>query len=188
MKISLRRLLSIALVLSLFILSLTVLSGCYVVKSDRMKKIEGTYMLSSYSGQEDYISSRKMTLFVVIRSDGTGYYAYRDKNTDPHIAELKCTFEADPESNGKYSYVSLNFGNGAAPTKFGVQAAGIFKISTNLNSTTLKWKNVNDLSQGTYSVSVSFTRVSAASDLSYVYEQFGEYDILPFGFSNETEN
>ena len=76
MKNSIRRLISLATVLALLILSAAVLSGCYVVKSGKMYKIEGTYQLTSYSGKSDYIAERGMTLYIVIRSDGTGYYAY----------------------------------------------------------------------------------------------------------------
>ena len=172
MKNLTKRILSLTIVLILIFSVATVFTGCYVIKSEKMSKIEGTYELTSYSGQEDYLSERGMKLYIVIRSNGTGYYAYKDANTDPHISELTCSFETDPEKSGKYSYVHLDFGNGESPTKLGVQAAGFFEISTRLGATTLKWKNVSDLSQGTYSVSVGFTRVSKATDLSYVNEHF----------------
>lgn len=172
MKNSIRRLISLATVLALLILSAAVLSGCYVVKSGKMYKIEGTYQLTSYSGKSDYIAERGMTLYIVIRSDGTGYYAYRDNDTEAHIGELRCSFEADPENSSKYSYVTLNFENGASNVKLGIQAAGLFEISTRLGVTTLQWNNTSDLSQGTHSVYVGFTRVSTATDLSYIDKHF----------------
>lgn len=181
MKNSLKRILSLSMVLFLILSTAAVFSGCYMIESEKMSKVEGTYELTSYSGQENYMEQREMKLYVVIRADGTGYYAYKDKDKEPHIAELKCSFEADLEEGGKYSYIHLDFGNGETPTKLGIKAAGLFKISTKLNVTTLKWKDVSDLSQGTYSVNVTFTRVSKATDLSYVYEQFGKYDTIPYG-------
>jgi len=181
MKKTTKRVLSLTLMLALLLSVSALFSGCYIVNSEKMKKIEGTYELTSYSGEGDYIASNEMKLYVVIRSDGTGYYAYKDKNTEPHIAELRCSFEADPEESGKYSYVSLDFGNGNGATKLGVQAAGLFEIDTRLGSSTLRWKNVSKPSLGTYTVHVGFTRVSKATDLSYIHENFGEYKVLPHG-------
>lgn len=174
MKNSTRRLISLATVLALLILSAAVLSSCYVVKSGKMNKIEGTYQLTSYSGNGDYLTERGMVLYIVIRADGTGYYTYKDNNSQARTGDLRCSFESDPEKSGHYSYVSLDFGNGANPTKLGIQAAGLFEIDTKLGSTTLAWNNTSDLSQGTHSVYVGFTRVSKSTDLSYINEHFNK--------------
>ncbi len=172
MKNSKRRLASLAAVLALLILSAAVLSSCYFIKSGKMYKIEGTYQLTSYYGKVDHIAEDGMVLYLVIRSDGTGYYAYKDNDTEAHIKELKCTFEANAEKSGYYDYVLVDFGDGEGQTRLGVQAAGLFEISTNLTYTFLQWNNTSDLSQGTHSVNITFTRVSKDTDLSYVNENF----------------
>lgn len=172
MKNSIRRLISLATVLALLILSTAVLSSCYVVKSGKMRKIEGTYQLTSYSGKSDMLAEREMTLYLVIRSDGTGYYAYKDNDTEPVIKGITCSFEQDPENSSKYSDVFVNFGDGDGPVKFGIQAAGWFEIDTRLGFSKLQWTNTSDLSLGTYTLHASFTRVSRATDLSYINEHF----------------
>lgn len=182
MKNSTRRILSFILVLTLILSLSTLLSGCYVVKSGKMDKIEGTYKLTGYSGDTDYISERGIELYVVIRSDGTGYYAYKSNDTEPHISEIRCSFTADPEESGKYEYVSIEFGNGNEPIKLAVVAAGLFEISTNLNSQTPVW--AGNLFEGTahiaYYIDVDFTRVSKATDLSHVHSEFGNYNVVPY--------
>ena len=178
MKKFTRHLLSFVTVLALLLSLSTLLSGCYVVRSGKMKQIEGTYELTSYSGLTDYIAEKERTLFMVIKADGTGYYAYKDNSTAPHIAEIRCRFIADEESSGKYAYVEVNFIGGTDYEKLAVSASGEY---TNLNSRTLRWKNTSKLSEGTYTVNVGFTRVDDATDLSYVNEHFGEYDPLPHG-------
>ena len=183
MKNTARRILSLALVLTLILSLSTVLSGCYVIKSGNMDKIEGTYKLTGYHGKSDYLTEREIELYLVIRSNGTGFYAYKSKTAEPHIAELKCSFKADPEESGKYSYVTLNFGNGGEAIDFGIVAKGMFDIKTNLNSQKPVWEG--NLFEGTahiaYNIDVDFIRVSMDTDLSYVEKEFGKYEVVPYG-------
>ena len=174
MKNSTRRLISLATVLALLILSAAVLSSCYVVKSGKMNKIEGTYQLTSYSGKGDYLTERGMVLYIVIRADGTANLVWKNQHTGPHYQDITCSFESDPEKSGYYSYVLIDFENGKSPTRFGVQAAGLFEIDTKLNSSTLAWNDTSDLSQGTHTVNLTFTRVSKSTDLSYINEHFNK--------------
>ena len=183
MKNSTKRILSFLLVLTLILSLSTLLSGCYAVKSGKMDKIEGTYKLTGYSGKTDYLTERGIELYVVIRSDGTGYYAYKSNDTEPYISEIRCSFTADPDESGKYEYVSINFGNGNDAIKLAIVAAGLFEISTNLNSQTPVWDG--NLFEGTahiaYYTDVDFTRVSKATDLSHVNSEFGNYNVVPYG-------
>jgi hypothetical protein len=154
-----------------------------VIKSGKMDKIEGTYKLTGYHGKSDYLTEREIELYLVIRSNGMGYYAYKSKTVEPHIAELRCSFKSDPEESGKYSYVTLNFGDGSGGIDFGVVAKGLFDIKTNLNSQKPVWEG--NILEGTwhiaYNIDVDFIRVSTKTDLSYVEEEFGKYDVVPYG-------
>ena len=174
MKNSTRRLISLATVLALLILSAAVLSSCYVVKSGKMNKIEGTYQLTSYSGKGDYLTERGMVLYIVIRADGTANLVWKNQHTGPHYQDITCSFESDPEKSGYYSYVLIDFKNGKSPTRFGVQAAGLFEIDTKLNSSTLAWNDTSDLSQGTHTVNLTFTRVSKSTELDYADEHINK--------------
>ena len=108
MKNKKRVLVSILLLCSL-LFSLFYLSGCYMISSGKMKNVEGTYELVTYSTDEDEIASRGIKLYMVIKGDGTGYYAYTDNDTELYYAELRCRFTQDPEKSGYYEYVEINF-------------------------------------------------------------------------------
>ena len=170
--------LSLALIV---IMSALLLSSCYVVKSGSMSKIEGTYVLTGYSGKGDYLTERGIVMYLVIRSDGTGYYAYKDNNTQAYITELRCRYVQDTEEAGKYSYVEIDFGTGEY-VKFAVYAP-TFEIQTNLNFTRPVWKPVvwGEPLEIDYNINVDFARVSRKTDLSYINENFGSAPSLPFG-------
>ena len=182
MKNSAKRILSFTLVLILILSVAAVLSGCYVVKSGKMSQIEGTYQLTGYSGKTNYLEEREITLFMVIRGDGTGYYAYKSNTEEPHIAELRCRFTSDPENPGTYSYVEINFTGSGEPCKLAVNAP-VWDIGTNLNSQTIVWKPIvwGEPLEVDYHLSVSFKRVDRATDLSYINNNFGAYTPLPHG-------
>ena len=80
-----KKIISVILLSALLVLSLFNLSGCYNVRSGKMKRVQGTYELTGYSTDKDEIEARGIKLYVVIRSDGTGYYAYEDKDTDRYF-------------------------------------------------------------------------------------------------------
>lgn len=165
----------------ILIMSILVLNSCYVVKSGKMSRIEGTYMLTSYSGDGDYITERGITMYVIIRADGTGYYAYTDGTCDPYIAQLHCRYVQDTEEAGKYSYVEIDFGTGEY-VKFAVYAPTL-EFKTNLNFTKPVWKPVvwGEPLEIDYNINVDFTRVSRKTDSSYIVENFGKAPVLPYG-------
>lgn len=182
MKKATKRILSLTMVL-LIILSVTaVFSGCYVIKSGKMSQIEGTYQLTSYSGDGDRLTERGITMYVVVRADGTGYYAYKDNNTDPYISEIRCRFTQDTEDAGKYSYVEIDFGNNGDYVKFAVFAQ-LFELATTLSSQKHVFSgNIFEGNYGLdYTISSTLTRVDKATDLSAVEKNFGKAVTLPFG-------
>lgn len=181
MKNSKRRLLSSLALVLILILSTTVLSGCYVVKSGKMSQIEGTYQLTHYSGDGDRLVEKGITMYMVIRADGTGWYAYKDSDKAPHISELRCRFTQDEEESGKYSYVEIDFEGKGGYEKFAINSQ-LFK-STNLNSQKPVWKG--NLFEGTaaidYYINVDFTRVDKATDRSVIDEHFASAAVIPYG-------
>ena len=173
MKNSIRRLISLAVAIILLILTTSVLSSCYIVRSGKMYKIEGTYELTSYTDDGDRLSEYGIQMYLVIRADGTGYYAYRNNETKPYIADIRCRFINDSENTDKYSYVEIDFGNGEYE-KFGVYAQ-TFKLGTTLTNT--EYVYGGNIFEGTYgleyTITATFTKVSRATDLSYVNKSFG---------------
>lgn len=179
MKNSYRRLISLVMVLALIFSVTAVLNSCYVVRSGKMKNIEGTYVLSTYSGDGDYKEQRGITLYMVLRSDGTGYYAYSSNGTEPHIAELRCSWVSDTEKSGHYSYVKINFRGDGEYVEFAINNGG---SSTSLNKSTAYWGDViKDGFSIKYYITSTFSRVDKSTDLSYINENFGTYEPIPYG-------
>ena len=178
-----KRIFTAVLLTLLFALSLLAFTGCYTIKSGKMRSVEGTYELTGYSTKVNEIETRGVKLYVVIKSDGTGYYAYTDNDTPLYFSALKCRFTADPEKPGYYSYVELNFtGKSDGWEKLGINARWNKK---NLNSNTPRYKgNIFDGTYGIdYYVDVDFTRISRSTDVSRLAQKLGVYqpDILPYG-------
>ncbi|MBR2381036.1 MAG: hypothetical protein IKA84_00885 [Clostridia bacterium] len=181
MKNSYRRLLSLAIALVLILSTAAVLSGCYITRSAKMKLVEGTYELTSYSGDSDWLAERGIKLIMVIRSDGTGYYGYKDNTNKEFVSELRCRFIQDTEDSGKYQFVEVDFTGDGEYHKLGINADW---KTQKLGSSTPKWKG--NLFQGTaaidYYVSVGFTRISKKTDRSVLDEHFpGEHQTVVYG-------
>jgi len=181
MKNSIRRLISLATVLALLILSVAVLSSCYVVKSGKMNRVEGVYKLTTYSGKTNYLEERGIEMYMIIRADGGGYYAYKDNDTAPYISELRVSYESDPEESGKYSYVNIKFTGSDDPAHFAVYAP-TFDFNTNLNSQKPVWKPIvwGETPEIDYYIDVDFTRVERSTELDALKELFGDAPLLPY--------
>ena len=181
MKNSIRRLISLATVLALLILSVAVLSGCYVVKSGKMNRVEGVYKLTTYSGKTNYLEERGIEMYMIIRADGGGYYAYKDNDTAPYISELRVSYESDPEESGKYSYVNIKFTGSDDPAHLAVYAP-TFDFNTNLNSQKPVWKPIvwGETPEIDYYIDVDFTRVERSTELDALKELFGDAPLLPY--------
>ncbi len=181
MKNSIRRLISLATVLALLILSVAVLSSCYVVKSGKMNRVEGVYKLTTYSGKTNYLEERGIEMYMIIRADGGGYYAYKDNDTAPYISELRVSYESDPEESGKYSYVNIKFTGSDDPAHLAVYAP-TFDFNTNLNSQKPVWKPIvwGETPEIDYYIDVDFTRVERSTELDALKELFGDAPLLPY--------
>ncbi len=175
-----KRILSLALVLTLILSLSALLSGCYLINSGKMSAIEGTYELTSYSGKSNYMEERGIKMYLVISSSGTGYFAYQSNTEAPYITELRCRFTQDTEKPGSYSYVEIDFEGNGNYVNFGINST---MSSTSISSSRAVWGG--NLLDGTlkieYYVTSSFKRVSKTTDLSYLKGAFGDTPTLPFG-------
>lgn len=181
MKSSKRRLTALAALLAILILSAAVLSSCYVVKSGKMNRVEGVYKLTTYSGKTNYLEERGIEMYMIIRADGGGYYAYKDNDTAPYISELRVSYESDPEESGKYSYVNIKFTGSDDPAHLAVYAP-TFDFNTNLNSQKPVWKPIvwGETPEIDYYIDVDFTRVERSTELDALKELFGDAPLLPY--------
>ena len=181
MKNSYRRLLSLAIVLVLILSTAAVLSGCYITRSAKMKYVEGTYELTSYSGKTNYLEERGIKLIIVIRADGTGYYGYKNNDTEAFISELRCRFIQDTEDSSKYQYVEIDFEGKGEYVQLGINSDW---KTQKLGKSRPVYKG--NLFQGNvelyYQETIGFTRISKATDRSVLDEHFtGEHQTVVYG-------
>jgi len=120
-------------------------------------------------------------MYMIIRADGGGYYAYKDNDTAPYISELRVSYESDPEESGKYSYVNIKFTGSDDPAHFAVYAP-TFDFNTNLNSQKPVWKPIvwGETPEIDYYIDVDFTRVEKSTELDALKELFGDAPLLPY--------
>lgn len=176
-----KRIISLSLVLILIFSVTAILSSCYIVDSGTLSQIEGLYELSMYSGKTNYLEEREMKLMIIIKSDGSGYFAYKDKDTAPFISELKCTYEEDDENPGKYDFLYLQF-RGSFDTPYHM---AINVKNKNLNARQAHWKG--NIFSGNlavdYYTDVRFDKISKKTELSQLEKEFGEdgAPFIPFG-------
>ena len=167
--------------MAVLIFSTIFATGCYVIHGVKMRDLVGTYELTRYSAKTDILTEREMKLYMVINSDGKGYYVYKDKDTAAYAAEMQLRFETNEEDSSKYEYVHVKFNQQSEEVKFGVN-------SKNLNYSKIVWKQLtldNLKLEQDYTISVGFQKVSKETDLSFVNETLGvNLTALPYGLAN----
>ena len=159
--------------LALAIFSLLSLSGCYSIKSGKMTRVEGTYELTTYSTKINVIEEKGIVMYLVINGDGTGYYAYSDHDTEAYYDTVSIRFISDTEKSGYYSYAEIDFKGDGIYTKLGIYSS--LKTKT-LNFSIPRYTGgvLNGDFRLDYYESVTFTRVSRKTDLSYVKSVMGD--------------
>ncbi len=162
----LKSIVSLTLVI-IVILSAATLAGCYKISSGKMKYVVGTYKLISYSDRVDRIAQDGIELYIVIRSDGTGYYGYKDNNTAARIEPLRCRYTEDTEEPGKYSYVEIDFTGDGKYETLGIYSK-LFEKKLNANTPVWKGSILNGTAEVDYRIYVEFERVSNSTDTSYI--------------------
>ena len=154
----------------LSVMLMVLFAGCYVVSGQRMKRVQGTYELISYSRTNgktnavtNYLEVDGYQAFLVVTGSGTGYYVFRDNDTPPTVRQVSLRYEYNQEDSKKVDYVFYRF-EGQEEQKFGVT-----RDSLSFSKPAIK------LSENIYTdgLSMSWRRADEATDLSYVEEQWG---------------
>ena len=165
-------------------------TGCYTSRPAVMKKLVGTYQLTTFTrtytdeqveGEDtishDLITEKGITAYLIIASDGTGYYVYGDKDTPPYARAVHITYTYDDKKPDKVKEITYTDGSttsGNAPG-IGRETLGLnFKISEKL----LTYYTPAIFSQK-YSQSAKYTKLSKVADLSYVQAQLHTTFVVP---------
>ena len=158
------------------------LSGCYVSKPGKMSELVGTYELTSYTYRpkdlpdeeesENRISTRGITAYLVIKSDGTGYYAYRDNDTELWLKQVKIDYTYDDEEPDRIDRIRYNTGDAINSSDLPGTGAETLGLTFHRAKKSLNYSMPAILGRD-YSTSVSYTKVSKSIDLSYVRNKMG---------------
>ncbi len=151
-------------------------TGCYLIQASTKREIVGTYELTSYSTRTNQIEEKGIECYLVVTDNG-GYFAYKDNETPAYYHTLSTRYIANQEDSNKYDYVEFGFDNSLTWTKFGVA-----KKQLNFSKMVMKGNIFEGTWQQDYTISVKFSKVNRAKDMSYVKKELGS-DIkeIPYG-------
>ncbi len=159
------------------------LVSCYQSKPGYMKDLTGTYELTKYTyrlkdaeadeDKDNMLKVNSIKAYLVISSDGTGYYVYKSNNHPLKAEEVRITYEYDTEETNKIR--EIYYTNGVSNSSSGLPGNGHESLGLlfKLFSKTLNMTHVA-IFGNKYQSSVSYKRVSRKTDLSYVSKKMGE--------------
>lgn len=169
------------------------LSGCFVIRGQKMSKLKGTYKLTNYTytpqyslegsyrpSNRDYINDEKYMYedYLVITGNGTGYYVHKAAGVPAYVKEVMLSYEYSTEDSSKIEYVVFK-----DVLTTSVQS-GTNRVGVNGNILNYSKSAMDLFGLRTEDIYVRWEKVDKATDLSYVKEQLGslkEYDYNAFG-------
>ncbi|MBE6983722.1 MAG: hypothetical protein E7435_05520 [Ruminococcaceae bacterium] len=188
-------LLSVLLIAAL----LAAMSGCYVIRGQKMDKVKGTYKLTNYTytpsyerregytpDRRDYINDEKYQYedYLIITGSGSGYYVHKEVGAPAFVREVTLSYEYSQEDSSKVEYVVWNDAISKNQTsdiyRLGVNGKSLNHSIAAFDYTQLFTKK-QMRSEDLY---VRWEKVDNATDLSYAQKQLGtlkEYDYEGYG-------
>jgi hypothetical protein len=160
-----KKLRNICLLFATFLMAMVTLAGCTFIKSQPMRRVKGTYHLTSYSitngktgAVTDYLEKYGYQAYLIVTGDSKGYYVYKDNETSPCKREVFLRYVYNEDETNKVSEVEYSF-DGKEFEHFGVtrDALNYSRPSTYISD---NWY--------TNGYSKYWDKVDGATDLSYV--------------------
>ena len=174
------------------------LVSCYQSKPGLMKDLTGTYELTKFTwrakgdeadeNKDDMLKNHQITAYLVINSDGTGYYCFKSDEKALYAEEIRITYTYDEDEPSKIKEISYTNGSSTTVNRApgnGRERLGLyFKVfSKTLNYTDNASPSSCKKVGRQYSQSVSYKRVSRKTDLSYASKKMGkELTTTPFEY------
>lgn len=180
---------------------LALLTGCYVIRGQKMRNLKGTYKLTNYTYTPqyeykgsptrtgtDYITDEEHLWqdYLVIEGPGIGYYVHKAVGVPAYVKEVILSFEYSKEDSSKIEYVV--FKDVLTTTiESGRNRVGVNGNVLNYSKSATDIPKLEIFGGGyirTEDISVRWEKVDNATDLSYVKGQLGElkeYDYNAFG-------
>lgn len=162
------RKLKILLSTMLAVLLVVFTSGCYMINSQKMRKVKGTYELTNYSVTNgytdkttDYIATYGYKVYLIVTGSNQGYCVFSSNEVEPYYYTCNLTYHYDQENSNLVEYVEYSYQGKSQ--KFGVTSEAL-----NFSRPVVKIGSV--ASNG---LSLSWKRVDSATDLSYATKKLG---------------
>lgn len=166
-------------VIATFLLSLT---ACYVSKPDTMEHLVGTYHLAFYTRKPkdapaeteptDMIKEKGITAYLVVKSDGNGYFVYKDNDTPVYAKSVKIDFTFDSEDAERVK--EIRYTDGLTDKGDGYPGKGRETLGLNFGKKDKKLTYTMPAVFGRdFSQTVRYEKVSDATDLSYASAKTG---------------
>ncbi len=176
--------------------SLFGLTACYTSKPDTMDNLTGTYKLTLFTskpkdaGQEveptDMIKEKGVAAYLIVKDDGTGYYAYKD-NEKSWIRSVRITYSYDEEDASKVKELRYYDGMGADQTK---RYPGTGRETLGLTFTKKEKKlhyNQPAVISVKQSTVVTYEKVNNGTDVNYVADKLSiSATVCPFALNGLT--
>lgn len=193
----------IRVILSVLLIAamLAALSGCFVIRGQKMHNLKGTYKLTNYTYTPqyeykgsptrtgtDYINDEKHLWedYLVITDSGMGYYIHKAVGIPAYVKEVSLSYEYSEEDSSKIEYVV--FKDVLTTTaESGKNRVGVNGNVLNYSKSAMDIPKLEILGGGyirTEDISVRWEKVDDATDLSYVKGKLGElkeYDYTGYG-------
>ena len=190
-----KKLLSVILVIALAVS----LASCYVISGQKMRAVQGTYKLTTYTYTPaherrdgytpttyDYVNGEKYMYedYLVVTGTSTGYYVHKDASGEAYVKAVTLRYEYDTEDSSKVNYVIFNDSITVNSDEGGDNRLGVNKDSFVYSKAAFDYTElITKRKMRTDSLSVHWEKVSKATDLSYVTEVLGSiksYDYKSF--------
>ena len=175
-------------IISVTIFALTLaLGGCYISNPADMDELIGTYQLTAYTRRpknaeaEDenatinMIDEYGITAYLIIKSDGFGYYVYKDNDEEVEAYSIKINYSYDEENSDEIKEIHYDDGAYSSGEAFPGKGKETLGLNFKKKSKRLTYfVPSSDLFKRDYSQSVEYTKVDDATDLSYASKQVGK--------------
>ncbi len=166
------------------------IGGCYLTNAQKMKHIQGTYLLKSYTTTEKHyenikesdkiittvtneIEERGLVTYLVVTGNNRGYYVTKEKGIPTYAREVELQYEGSTEEQNKYSYVAHKAASSSEWTRMGVT-----RDSLNEARPAICFKGlITNAEVSTSGFDRYWTKVDSATDLSYVQAQLGSFPV-----------
>lgn len=173
------------------LLGMTALSGCFIINSQKMKDVKGTYQLTHYTYTPkyerkegytpktiDYIADRGYEVYLVVTGESKGYYVYKDNQTEAFSKEVSLSYQYSTENTSEIDYVKYMDSTSSEWSEFGVT-----KDALNYSKPAFDYTELfTQRPMRSEALDKGWKKVDDATDLSYVKEKMGA--IKEYGYDD----